>query len=74
MCMFENDGDSYLVRVIGLLNGSFTWELCRCGGRFVLQRSPKSFATRVEALFDSAQNAIALVQVEARYSRKREPV
>ena len=72
--MFENDGDGYVVRVMGLLNGSFTWELCRCGGRLVLQRSPKSFPTRVEALFDSAQSAIALVQGEARHSRKREPV
>jgi hypothetical protein len=53
--------DSYVLRVTSLVNaaaGSYTWELCR--GDDVIQRSPRSFATRVEALFDSAQNAAVL--------------
>jgi hypothetical protein len=59
-CMYEND--NYVVRVTSLVNaaGLFTWELCRGDGLLVLQRSTKSFPTRVEALFDSAQNATLL--------------
>ena len=54
--------DSYLVRVTGcgVASGSFTWELCRGDGLLVIQRSTKTFPTRVEALFDSAQNAAVL--------------
>jgi hypothetical protein len=59
--MHEND--DYLVRVKSLPNaaGSFIWELCRGDGRVVLQRSTKTFPTRVEALFDSAQKAAVLM-------------
>ncbi len=55
--MYAND--SYVVRVTSPANaaGSFTWELCRGDGLLVLQRSTKAFPTRLEALFDSAQNA-----------------
>ena len=54
--------DSYLVRVTGIAGatGLFIWEICRRDGALVLQRSTKSFPTRVEALLDSAQNAAAL--------------
>jgi hypothetical protein len=54
--------DSYLVRVKNLADvaGSFTWEVCRGDGLLVLLRSTKTFPTRVEALFDSAQNAAVL--------------
>jgi len=54
--------NSYLVRVINLsgASGSSTWELCRGDGLLVLQRSPRTFPTRVEALFDSAQYATIL--------------
>jgi hypothetical protein len=50
---------SYLVRVRSRADAgdSFAWELCNGDGQLVLQRSTKSFPTRVEALFDSAQNA-----------------
>lgn len=58
--MYEND--NYLVRVISCGDASklFTWELCRGDARLVIQRSSKGFRTRVEALFDSAQNATEL--------------
>lgn len=60
MSMCNND--SYLVRVKSLADaaGSFTWELCGGDRLSVLQRSTKTFPTRVEALFDSAQNATLL--------------
>ncbi len=56
MCK-KND---YIVRVTSLADttGSFVWELCRAD--HLLQRSTKTFPTRVEALFDSAQNATLL--------------
>ncbi|HEY2875421.1 MAG TPA: hypothetical protein VGJ56_26070 [Reyranella sp.] len=59
--MYQND--DYIVRVTGLAGsaGSFIWEICLGDGPRVLHRSTKTFPTRVEALFDSAQNAIALV-------------
>ncbi len=61
--MFKNDSysDSYMVRVISLTNTAslFTWELCRSDG-LVVQRSPKTFPTRIDALFDSAQSAAVL--------------
>lgn len=64
ICMFENDSDSdsYVVRVISLANAAslFTWELCRADG-LVVQRSPKTFPTRIEALFGSAQSVAVLV-------------
>lgn len=58
--MFTND--SYLVRVRSLadVTESFTWELCRGDRLLVIQRSTKTFPTRVEALFDSVQNATSL--------------
>lgn len=58
--MYETD--SYVVRVTSLADavGVFTWELCRGDGLLVLQRSTKTFPTRVEALFDSAQIAALL--------------
>lgn len=46
----DDETDSYLVRVIGLVNGVIHGELCRRDGGPVLQRSPKTFPTRVEAL------------------------
>jgi hypothetical protein len=55
--------DNYVVRVTSLANaaaGLFTWELCRGDDLLVIQRSPRTFPTRVEALFDSAQNAAIL--------------
>jgi hypothetical protein len=54
--------DNYLVRVTSLAGsaGSFTWELCQGEPLLVLQRSTKSFPTRVEALFDSARKATLL--------------
>jgi hypothetical protein len=57
-----SENDSYIVRVMGVANagGLFTWELCRGDSPTVLQRSTKTFATRIEALFDSAQNAAVL--------------
>lgn len=61
--MLENDEkDKYLVRVTSLagVTGSFIWEVCRGDGLLVLQRSTKTFPTRVEALFDSAQNIAVL--------------
>jgi hypothetical protein len=58
--MFKND--SYLVRVRSLANvaESFTWELCQGDRLLVIQRSTKTFPTRVEALFDSVQNTTLL--------------
>jgi hypothetical protein len=55
--------ENYLVRVTPLANaaaGLFTWELCRGDDLLVIQRSPRTFPTRLEALFDSAQNAAVL--------------
>lgn len=54
--------DNYVVRVTSLAGaaGLFIWEICHGDGLMVLQRSAKAFPTRVEALFDSAQNATAL--------------
>lgn len=58
--MYEND--TYVVRVTSSPNasGRFTWEFCRGDDLSVLQQSTKTFPTRIEALFDSAQNAAAL--------------
>lgn len=54
--------DSYLVRVTSLAgaSGLFIWEICRRDSERVLQRSTKSFPTRVEALLNSVQDAAAL--------------
>jgi hypothetical protein len=54
--------ESYLVRVSSLAgaSGLFIWEICGRDGTRVIQRSTKSFPTRVEALLDSAQRAAAL--------------
>ena len=62
--------DSYIVRVKSLADttGSFVWELCRADHLSVLQRSTKTFPTRVEALFDSAQNATLLAFGGERHS------
>lgn len=53
--------DGYLVRVTSLagVTGLFIWEICRLDGTQI-QRSTKSFPTRVEALLDSAREAAAL--------------
>ena len=58
--------ERYVVRVtsIEFAAGLFTWELCRADGLEVIQRSTKSFSTRIEALFDSAPNP-ALLAPEA---------
>jgi len=57
-----DENDDYLVRVKALTNdaGLFTWEICSGDGLLVLQQSPNTFPTRVEALFDSAQKAAVL--------------
>jgi hypothetical protein len=54
--------DSFLVRITTLAGatGSFIWEVCSGDGLLVLQRSTKTFSTRVEALFDSAQSTARL--------------
>lgn len=54
--------DSYLVRVTSLADSadSFTWEVCKGDPLLVLQRSSRTFPTRVEALFDSASKAFLL--------------
>ena len=54
--------DNYLVRVTGLAGAtsSFIWEVCRGDGLLVLQRSTKTFPTRVEALLDSARSTATL--------------
>jgi len=54
--------DSYLVRITNVVSaaGLFTWELCRGDGLEVIHRSAKAFPTRMEALFDSAQDAAVL--------------
>src|SRR6185312_4598292 len=54
--------DSYLVRVTSLADSadSFTWEVCKGDPLLVLQRSTRTFPTRVEALFDSASKAFLL--------------
>ena len=56
MCKSHN----YVVRVTSLADTTdlFVWELSRAD--HLLQRSTKTFPTRVEALFDSAQNATVL--------------
>lgn len=63
MIMFTSaNNDSYLVRVksrAGVAD-AFIWEVCRGDSLLVFQRSTKTFPTRIEALFDSAQNAAAL--------------
>lgn len=57
--MYKND--TYLVRVTSLAGaGSFIWEICRGDGLLVLQRATRTFPTRTEALFDSAQIAAVL--------------
>jgi hypothetical protein len=58
--MCEND--TYLVRITSIAGAtaSFIWEVCRGDGLLVLQRSTKTFPTRIEALFDAAQNATSL--------------
>jgi cystathionine beta-lyase/cystathionine gamma-synthase len=60
--MYETD--NYIVRVTSIRDdpGSFTWELCRADSLLVLHRSMKTFPTRIEALFDSAQSATLLAQ------------
>jgi len=54
--------DSYLVRVTSLAGakGSYIWEICHRDGGLVLQRSTKSFPSRIEALLDSVQGGAAL--------------
>lgn len=54
--------DNYLVRVTRLPDSAdtFTWELCQGDSLLVLQRSTRTFPTRVEALFDSARKATLL--------------
>ena len=54
--------DNYLVRVTGFAGaaGLFIWEICQGDGVLVLQRSTKTFPTRVEALFDSTRGAAVL--------------
>jgi len=54
--------DGYLVRVTSIADSgdSFTWELCQSEPLLVLQRSTRTFPTRVEALFDSARKATLL--------------
>jgi hypothetical protein len=58
--MHENK--NYLVRVRKFSDADhpFGWELCQGAGSLVLQRSTRTFATRAEALIDSAQIAAAL--------------
>jgi hypothetical protein len=58
--MAGNDG--YLVRVTSLAGatGSYIWEICHRDGGLVLQRSTKSFPTRIEALLNSVQDGAAL--------------
>jgi hypothetical protein len=58
-----HENDDYLVRVKSFTKAGsrFTWELCRGDGLLVLQRSPKVFSTRIEALFDAAQYSAVLV-------------
>jgi hypothetical protein len=59
--MHEND--NYLVRVRRFADAKppFGWEFCRGAASHVVQRSTQTFATRVEALIDSAQIAAVLV-------------
>jgi hypothetical protein len=54
--------DNFVVRVTSLADSadSFTWELCQGEPLLVLQRSTRSFPTRVEALLDSARKATLL--------------
>ena len=54
--------DGYLVRVTSLagVTGLFIWEICRLDGTQI-QRSTKSFPTRIEDLFDSTREAAAAV-------------
>lgn len=54
--------DTYLVRISGVAGATdqFIWEICRGDGLLVLHRSTKTFPTRLEALFDAAQGALAL--------------
>ena len=56
-----SENDTYLVRISSVAGdtGSFIWEICR-GDGLLVQRSTKTFPTRIEALFDAAQNATSL--------------
>jgi hypothetical protein len=64
--------NDYLVRVTILAGaaGLFIWEVCRADGLLVIQRSKKSFPSRLEALLDSAQEcaALALETLQSRSS------
>lgn len=64
----QNGEGMYLVRVtlFASATGPFIWEVCR-GDGLVLQRSTKTFPTRIEALFDSAQSAAVLAFETAQY-------
>ena len=57
-----SENDTYLVRISGVAGATdqFIWEICRGDGLLVLHRSTKTFPTRLEALFDAAQGALAL--------------
>jgi hypothetical protein len=57
-----SENDTYLVGISGVAGatGQFIWEICRGDGLLVLQRSTNTFPSRLEALFDAAQGALAL--------------
>jgi len=69
-----DESDSYLVRVI-TCGTAFTWELCRGDGQLVIERSSRTFPTRLEAFFDSARNAstLALGSPQSFFSVERIP-
>jgi hypothetical protein len=50
----------YIVRISSNGAEAFGWEICREADSIVIHRSTRLFATRIEAIFDSARAAATL--------------
>ena len=50
----------YIVRISQKETDAFGWEICREADSTVVHRSTRLFATRIEAIFDSARAAAML--------------
>jgi len=50
----------YIVRISRQGANAFGWEICREADSIVVHRSTRSFATRIDAILDSARTAAAL--------------
>jgi hypothetical protein len=68
-------GPGYIVRIIQHGAKAFSWEICRKADGIEVQRSTSRFATRIEAIVDSARAAatleIAVVELSSVESENR---